>query len=399
MVIGTCLDSALAVGGMRGAVGQDDGAESAEGQAKPARKGPLWEPSLLKLEQAMWRGDAAAARDVLPKFLEHFQHEPLLITPLHQGGQARLILRAGIAQTLLRALAANLPRLGLLRETFGVLRVARTMESEQKLEGPRQTDYDRLYRIACQASVEAVVEAVNADDGLSAGERVQFLGRLIEPYLNLWADYSRTVRLSVLETLTSDDDWQAVKAFIVKFGGGLFHARFMTLGNLRGILQRGVAAWFAYLRENPDPQNPVPLIDDLDQGIPAKQAAKHLELVLQTIVENYEEYKDYNTTTAQSDYGENLHMLLEFLRLKAAYLRQAWAMLPLTLVHEALAKHSSEGATMWERQVERLTAKEAGNFLVRLGELERQHGMRLRTVGDRVRERFVMPLALDRACA
>jgi hypothetical protein len=49
--------------------------------------------------------------------------------------------------------------------------------------------------------------------------------------------------------------------------------------------------------------------------------------------------------------------------------------------------------------VERLTAKEAGNFLVRLGELERQHGMRLRTVGDRVRERFVMPLALDRACA
>ena len=203
----------------------------------------------------------------------------------------------------------------------------------------------------------------------------------------------------MLETLTSDDDWQALKAFIGKYGAGLFHARFMTLGNLRGILQRGVAAWFTYSQDNPDPQNPVPLIDDLDRGRTVKDAARHLEMVLQAVVENYEEYKDYNTTTAQSDYGENLHMLLDFLRLKVAYQRQAWAMLPLALVHEALAKHSSEGATMWERQVERLTAKEAGNFLVRLGELERQHGMRLRTVGDRVRERFVMPLALDRACA
>ena len=36
------------------------------------------------------------------------------------------------------------------------------------------------------------MEAVNADEELTAGSCVQFLGRLIEPYLNLWAEYSRS---------------------------------------------------------------------------------------------------------------------------------------------------------------------------------------------------------------
>ena len=44
------------------------------------------------------------------------------------------------------------------------------------------------------------------------------------------------------------------------------------------------------------------------------KAIRRLELVLQAVVENYEEYKDYNTTTTQSDYGENLHVLLDFLK-------------------------------------------------------------------------------------
>ena len=63
----------------------------------------------------------------------------------------------------------------------------------------------------------------------------------------------------------------------------------------------------------------MPLIDDLDGRLPRAKAEQQLQMVLQAIVENYEEYKDYNNTTPQSDYGENLHALLDFLRLKAAY--------------------------------------------------------------------------------
>jgi hypothetical protein len=392
-IIGNCLENALAVGSMQGMVLR-------EGESPPEGKGPRWEAALLRLERALWRGDPQAARVEVPRFLEHFQHEPLLFTPLAQGGSPRLILRASIAQTLLRALVANMPRLGLLRETYGLLRVAQTMEREQKLQGPRATEFDRLYQIGCQASVEAVVATAGADGKpVADGECLRLLDSLLGPYRALWTEHSQTLRLSVLETLSRDEDWQPLKDFVRKYGNDLFHVRFMTLGNLRGILQRGVGAYLQYLEENPDPQQPVRLIDDLDRDIPRADAERHLQTVLLAIIENYEEYKDYNTTTPHSDYGENLHTLLDFLRLKAAYERQAWLIRPLLIVHEVLVKHSSAAGQLWQEQVERLTRPSAERFLERLAALEKQHGMRLRTVADRVRERFVQPLALDRLCA
>src|SRR5262249_58695380 len=104
--------------------------------------------------------------------------------------------------------------------------------------------------------------------------------------------------------------------------------------NLRGILHRGVGSFLDYLREDPDPLRPVRLLDDLGTVVSREEALAHLQFVLQAVVENYEEYKDYNTTTAQSDYGENLHVLLDFLRLKASYERDAWQFRPLVQVHE-----------------------------------------------------------------
>ena len=48
--------------------------------------------------------------------------------------------------------------------------------------------------------------------------------------------------------------------------------------------------------------------------------------------------EDYNATTTQSDYGDNLHRLFDYLRLKARYDRAAWLLKPLNLVHETLAR-------------------------------------------------------------
>ena len=42
------------------------------------------------------------------------------------------------------------------------------------------------------------------------------------------------------------------------------------------------------------------------------------------MVENYSEYMDYNSTTTQSDRGDMLYTLLDFLRLQASYNRVAW---------------------------------------------------------------------------
>jgi hypothetical protein len=204
----------------------------------------------------------------------------------------------------------------------------------------------------------------------------------------------------VLETLGGEADWQQLLAFMRRYGGDLFHARFMTLGNLRGILHRGVSAHLDYLRDNPDPLRPVRLLDDLDTVIPRADAVRRLEVALQAVVENYEEFKDYNTTTTQSDYGENLYVLLDFLRLKAAYERHAWQLRPRVLVHEVLARRGrTEAALRWEQALVSLTDGLARQHQERQARLERQHGVRLSTVSDRLAERFVKPLALDRLCA
>ena len=69
-----------------------------------------------------------------------------------------------------------------------------------------------------------------------------------------------------------------------------------------------------------------------------EEVEPRLRIVLQAVVENYEEYKDFNATTTQSDYGENLFILLEFLRLKTDYERHAWHFRPLVLAHDVLAR-------------------------------------------------------------
>jgi hypothetical protein len=200
--------------------------------------------------------------------------------------------------------------------------------------------------------------------------------------------------------LTGESEWRALVSFVQRYGSDLFHARFLTLANLRGILHRGVGPYLDYLRDHSDPLRPIRLLDDLGRTIRREDAVRRLEVVLQAVVENYEEYKDYNTTTTQSDYGENLHVLLEFLRLKVAYERHAWQFRPLVLAHEVLARRGrGQAAVLWEQSLTQFTRDMARQHLEQLDRLERARGVRLSTVRDRLHERFIKPLALDRLCA
>jgi hypothetical protein len=392
--IGACLDLTLAVGALRGAVA--GAAAPAEDEAAPA-----WEPFALRLEDALFRGEPDAAREALPSFLEHFQQE-MLPPPPALLGAPRQVLRVRTAQAVLLALLANLPRLGLLRETFELLRAARAMEQAQAPGGRGVREFHHFFQAAFQAVVEAVVDSAADWPEEHAGDRelASVLERLSAPFLALWTEYGRTVPLSVLETLASESDWRALQEFVRKYGGELFHARFMTLANLRGVLHRGAGAHLDYLRDNPDPLHPVRLLNDLGRSVRREDAVRWLEVALHAVVENYEEYKDYNTTTPQSDYGENLHVLLEFLRLKAVYERHAWQMRPLATAHEVLARRGRDTAAVrWEQTLAQFTRERAGRLLEELARLEQARGVRLGTVADRLGERFVKPLALDRLCA
>src|SRR5262249_37949901 len=133
---------------------------------------------------------------------------------------------------------------------------------------------------------------------------------------------------------------------------------------------------------------------------PRAVAVRHLQGVLQAVVENFEEYRDYSSTTTQSDYGENLYMLLDFLRIKASYERYAWQFRPLVLAHEVLARRGKNGAALlWQAGFTQISEDKAAQHLERLARRESDHGLRLHTVTDRLQERFVKPLALDRLCA
>jgi hypothetical protein len=396
--LATCLDTALAVGALQGALTRVAPAAAVEHD----NGRPPWEPLALQLERALLDGDANRARELLPEFLQVFREEPLLFTALADGGEPRLILRVRLAQSVLRALAANLPRLGLLRETALLLQTARAMERARPAEGRGVSEFNLLFETAQQAVADAVVTSAAgwAAEGAGDAELIELLEKVTEPFVAIWIEHSGSLRLSVLEPYQDDTAWAALRQFVQHYGGDLFHAKFMTLGNLRGILHRGVHAYLDYLRDNPDPLHPVRLLDDLGDAISSADAERHLQGVLQALLENYEEYKDYNTTTTQSDYGENLYRLLDFLRLKVRYERHAWEFRPLLQVHEALARKGRAGAAvLWQGSFENLVNELAKDHLADLAELEREHGLRLRTVVDRLEERFVKPLALDRLCA
>jgi hypothetical protein len=389
VAITTCLDQALSLSALRG---------SGPSNIRESKDGPAWEPHVLRLERALLSQQPEAARGFLPEFIRHFRTEPLLYRPLHQGGHPRPILRASIAQTILRGLVANLPRQGLLRETLSLLQLARTMEAKQDLPGPRVTEFDRLFQVGLSAVVEAVVDAAQRDnaDAESLGAALE---NIVEPFIEVWVEHCETLRVSTLDAITSDKDWDRLVKFIRDYGHDLFTAKFMALGNLRGILHRGVGAYFDYLKDESNDEEPIKLIEQLDVDIMRSEAEQIMQFILQVIIENYEHYRDYTSTTTQSDYGENLFQLFDFLRLKADYDRDAWRMKPIVMVHEVLARQHGPAAALWRAQVEELTRENAAEFLEDLAELQKEHGMRMATIMDRLEERFVRPMALDRLCA
>ncbi len=384
-VIGASLDHALALSVMAGAL--DDDTEAG-----------AWRGSLLRLEKAQRAGDEAAQREALAGFVASFRDEPLLYTPLSQGGHPRLIQRASLAQIVLRGLLAHLPGQGLLRETYQLIHLARRMEAEQPMTGPRITEFDRLFQACLQAVVETVVAAAQRDKVASA-RMVDQLEDVAAPFLHVWQDHSQTLRVGALEMVASDKDWNKLLAFIQRHGRDLFNDRFLSFANVRGILHQGVGAYFDARLQNPDAEGTPQLIEELGKSIARADAERYLQVVLQAVLENYEHLRDFNATTTQSDYGENLHVLMRFLRLKASYERSAWQMRPLNVVHEVLARHDGGAAALWRTQIQELVRDASQEFLKELDRLERQFGIRLTTIRDRLEERFVKPMEIDRLCA
>jgi hypothetical protein len=398
-VINTCVDSADAIRMIRAAMA-DPGSLAAD-----ARQ---WEEPMHRVLCAVLRGDAGGVKKVWKELLKTLRPQPLLYVSLARGGNPHKIVAARSLQGILCRLLAYLPRLGLLCETVQLLETVQGMEFEHP-QGPGAiTEFDRVFQIGCKAIVQSLVVS-SADwspPGDAAGklfvdgELIALLEQTAEVLLRCWLAHSRGVRLSVLESVSDERQWTRLRKFIQKYGGDLFTQHFMNLGNLRAILLAGVEAYLDWIGEMPDAEARPRLVDDLGGRLDRADAAYWLGAAVEAVVENYPEYVDYNSITTQSDRGDMLYTLLDFLRLRAGYDRVAWNLRPILLTHEVLVRCGRErAAEIWRKAVADRTGAIAEDCLRRLHALNKKYGMKLPSITERLEEKFIRPLQVDRLCA
>ena len=398
-IIATCVETGDAVRLIRVVMDRRSPAEGQEAWEEPAE-------AALK---AVLRGDPQGVRKVWRRLISAFSEQTLLYVALARSGHPQRIVASRGLQAVLRRLLAYLPRLGLLQETVQLISTIQEMETNHPVGPGAITEFDQMFKIGCRAIVRSLVaasegwsepgEASPAKPG-DDGELIAFLEQATEALLRAWLIHSRGVRLSVLEAVNSRGPWNELKRFIEQYGSDLFTQRFMNHGNLRGILHQGVDAWLNSLAEEPDEEDHFRLLDDLDNRIPREEAVRWLAIALEAVVENYAEYVDYNSTTTQSDRGDMLYTLLDYLRLRASYDRVAWNLQPVVLAHEVLVRSGhDEAADVWRAAVAERTSSIAEDHLKRFTRLNRKYGMRLPSIADRLGERFVRPLVVDRLCA
>jgi len=364
-----------------------------------------WEEPAEKVLRAVLHGDRAAVRGNWRELIDVLAGQPLLYVALVRGGHPQRVVSSRSLQCVLRRLLTYLPRLGLLRETSWLIETIQDMELDHPVGQGAITEFDQMFQIGCREIIRCLV--ISSEDWNAAGpgispqpsERhlIDLLESTTEALLQFWLTHSRGVRLSVLETVHDDTRWRGLKRFIRRYGADLFIKEFMNLGNLRAILHEGVDVYLQSLEDEPDQGREFRLMAELGGPIPRDDATHWLGLILEAVVENYHEYIDYNSTTTQSDHGEMLYTLLDFLRLRAGYDRVAWNLQPVLLAHQVLVRCGRhEAASAWREAVAKRTASIADEHLKRFARLNRKYGMRLPSIADRLSERFVRPMAIER---
>ncbi len=362
----------------------------------------------IELFAALMAGDEEHARGRFDKFLQSAMKRNLLYIPLSRGGDPVKIYVTRLRQRHLSHLLHWMPRCGLVTQTCRLVEAARQMEQRNPIGVGAVTEFDGLYKTGFRSMVRSVATAVIADAGGDAGDLdqdaiagrlVPMLEKLTETTLGSWLAHSQTLRLSPLEAVTDRSRWKRLVQFIETYGDPLFTQGFLQLSNVRGVLHQGVAGWLRRVVDESDPLiADTKLGEDLDAGvITVAEAAGHLSLVFESLLDHHAEYQDYNSTTTQSDRGELIYTFLDFLRLRSRYERVAWNLRPVMWTHQVLVSMGLlTTAEAWRANLVQRIASEAELYVKKLRELQTLYSMRMPTIADRINERFVQPMTIDR---
>ncbi|MEM9826507.1 MAG: hypothetical protein AAF958_07950 [Planctomycetota bacterium] len=396
--------------------------------------------SAVQLLGGLVAGDRESVSKTFPALVEATLPRNLLYIPLSRGGDPVKIFVARLRQRLFQHLLHWLPRRGLVAEACRLIEVARQMEQNNPIGAGAVTEFDAMFRAGFQSLVESLVESMacipadapeldeqSKDDfegepdvspegfghspsaivieasrdpeGASAERLIPLLEQLTEVTLGSWLAHSQTLRLSPLESVTDRKNWVGLCEFCKKYGDPIFTQTFLQLGNIRAILHQGVFDWLRRVVDEGDPAwADTALVADLDTGkLSLADAERWITLVYESLIDHHAEYLDYNSTTTQSDRGELIYTFLDFLRLRVKYDRIAWNLRPVMWAHEVLVQRGwDRAAMMWRRSLSERIGKESEIYVQKLGELQKRYAMRMPTVADRILERFLQPMTIDR---
>jgi hypothetical protein len=282
------------------------------------------------------------------------------------------------------------------------------MEQQNPIGLGAVTEFDGLFQAGFRALVMSIVESMRhatqscdraQGDQVPADRLIPLLEQLTETLLGSWLAHSQTLRLSPLEAVSDPAKWEQLVEFIRRYGDPLFTQTFLQLSNVRAILHQGVGDWLERALEGDEDQlNETRLFEDLRAGVitPA-EAERWISIVYEAMIDHHSEYLDYNSTTTQSDRGDLVYMFLDFLRLRVRYERIAWNLKPVMWAHEVLVRSGQDKAAMsWRRSLTERIGTEADIYAAKLRELQREYAMRMPTVADRINERFIQPMTIDR---
>ncbi len=384
--------------------GKTTAATSRDDEAR--RESRLWVETI----SALLAGDRRRTRNWLKKLIEFLADQPLLYVPLSRGGDPMKITSVRVRQALIGQMLDCLPRIGLFAETRELIHTALTMERSQSVRHGAVTEFDELFRVGYTSMVDALIHACDAVeaardpaeakkkfDSRGNPDLFESLESLAESMLMVWLDHSHTLRLSVLEKVRETPAWNALVDFIERFGDPIFTQNFLNLSNIRAILHQGVDQWLTQLEEEAGDEESWQILEQIRAGYPRREAVRHLTFVLEAVIENFAEYRDYNSTTTQSDNGRLIYILLDFLRLRSRYDQICWNLKPVMWAHEALVrKDHGRVARLWRRLLAARVNPEAEKLLEQLVELQELYSIRMATVAQRLGERFVHPMHVDR---
>lgn len=369
--------------------------------------------SLVETYAGILLKDTDRILNVFDDLREYFNERTTLYVPLSKNGKPEDIVSARVTQTAMLDLMRSFPAIGLLTPTFELAQTALDMERNQPPVSGAVTEYDEMFEIAFSSMVESVVASTEKyetylrstdrpdSEVIAQKESVLFdcIEILTESALILWLRHSQTLRLSVMEKVHKKSSMQDTVEFIKTYGKDLFTQNFLHIGNIRAILHQGAEQWLTEVRDSHDPPD-WKLLKDMGESIPMKKVVRHLTFVLEAVLENFNEYRDYNTTTTQSDNGQMLHIFFDFLILRSRYDRVCWNLNPVVWAHRILVRRQQTSvARMWRKSLKLKVGSESDRYLTMLKKLRQKHSIQMSSVGRRIEGRFSSEMQIDRLTA